>query len=235
MTIKSITAFVKRNSVIFSFFIVSLIIILSYLLTMDCPELFIGAEKWFNLMFQLSVGYIINFMFYVTQVYIPNNKRDSIVRQNISIRINQIVGNMRHSITSLAEIYLKEHTGTKFTDDELSKLLVLRFSDNTKVLDASRTTKDHFVYFTVREWLKDCILKTELEIDRLYKYYGTNISVELIKILEEILHSSYHTTMKILLSVPNDVSFNECNDNFFSTYYHLICELEKINEKEYKN
>ena len=216
---KNILIFIKRNTLISAFFIISIVIITSYYLTLDLPELFRGAEQWFNLLFQLSVGYIINFMFYITQVYVPNNKRDSIARRNVSMRLKQIIKNMRNSLSSLAEIYLDGHTGTDYTAEELSSLLQLRFSDKVKVLNANRTTRENMVYFSVREWLGECIRKTEDEIDKLYKYYPTDISVELMKVLEDILNSTYHSMMKTLLVVPNDVDFSQCNNNFFAEYY----------------
>lgn len=206
---KNILIFIKRNTLISAFFIISIVIITSYYLTLDLPELFRGAEQWFNLLFQLSVGYIINFMFYITQVYVPNNKRDSIARRNVSMRLKQIIKNMRNSLSSLAEIYLDGHTGTDYTAEELSSLLQLRFSDKVKVLNANRTTRENMVYFSVREWLGECIRKTEDEIDKLYKYYPTDISVELMKVLEDILNSTYHSMMKTLLVVPNDVDFSQ--------------------------
>ena len=219
---KNILIFIKRNTLISAFFIISIVIITSYYLTLDSPELFRGAEQWFNLLFQLSVGYIINFMFYITQVYAPNNKRDSIARRNVSMRLKQIIKNMRNSLSSLAEIYLDGHTGTDYTAEELSSLLQLRFSDKVKVLNANRTTRENMVYFSVREWLGECIRKTEDEIDKLYKYYPTDISVELMKVLEDILNSTYHSMMKTLLVVPNDVDFSQCNNNFFAEYYNCL-------------
>lgn len=156
-------------------------------------------------------------MFYITQVYVPNNKRDSIARRNVSMRLKQIIKNMRNSLSSLAEIYLDGHTGTDYTAEELSSLLQLRFSDKVKVLNANRTTRENMVYFSVREWLGECIRKTEDEIDKLYKYYPTDISVELMKVLEDILNSTYHSMMKTLLVVPNDVDFSQCNNNFLQS------------------
>lgn len=234
MLVKNIKIFIKRNKIIFAFFIISIIVIAAYYLTMDLPELFKGAERWFNLFSQLSIGYIINFIFYVTQVYIPNNKRDSMARKNVSMRIKQIVGNMRRNISSLAEIYLDGHAGEDYTKEELFALSQMKLSDKVKVVKANMTTKDNFVYFTVREWLGECIRKTEDEIDKLYKYYPTYISEELMQGLEDVLNSTYHTAMKTMLVVPGEVDFSQCED-FFVEHYELICKLEKINEAEYSS
>ena len=215
MLVKKIKIFIKRNKIIFAFFIISIIVVAAYYLTMDLPELFNGAERWFNLLSQLSIGYIINFIFYVTQVYIPNNKRDSMARKNVSIRVKQIVGNMRSSLSSLAEIYLDGHTGADYTNEELAALSQLKLSDNVKVVKANMTTKDNFVYFTVREWLGECIRKTENEIDKLYRYYPTYISEELMQGLEDVLNSTYHTAMKTILVVPGVISLKRLLNHHF--------------------
>ena len=223
--------FIRKNKLIFSFFIISIVVISSYFLTMDWPEIFKGAELWFDFLFQLSVGYIINFMFYVTQVYVPNNRKETVARKNVSVRLEQIVRYMRDNISSLSKIYLENHKS--YTEEELFNVLCkLRFSDNVKVLDAARTTRENLVYFTVREWIRECIYKTEDEIDKLYRYYSFYISEELMRILEKILHSNYHSIMRTLLVAPNDVDFSQCT-NFLFEYYMLICELENVNKKDY--
>lgn len=228
-----IKAFVEKNRWITAFFFISLFIIVSYIWTMEWPELFDGAEEIYNLFFQLAIGYIINFMFYITQVYIPNSSRDIAVRKCISTRIKQLINDMDASLAQLAAVYAKGHSGETYTDEELNALLNLRFSDKVKVLNASRTTRDNLVYFSVREWLIKCITDTEKDIDNLYKYYANDISINLMEILEAILRSTYHSIMKILLSAPNDTDFSSCNPNFFADYYHLIQKLESVNDNEY--
>ena len=159
---KKVFTFVSKNKWITLFFFISMFIIVSYILTMDLPELFDGAEEWYNLLFQFSVGYIINFMFYITQVYIPNTKRTSTVQASISKRISMLLGHMTDSLSHLAAIYVPDHKGQAYTEEELIQIMKkLNFSDKISVLDARRTTKDHLVYFTVRDWLINCISNVE--------------------------------------------------------------------------
>ena len=200
---------------------------------MEWPELFDGAEEIYNLFFQLAIGYIINFMFYITQVYIPNSNRDITVRKCIAKRIEQLINDMNASLSQLAAIYAKGHSGKTYTDEELNALLNLRFSDKVKVLKASRTTGDNFVYFSVREWLIKCITDTEKDIDNLYRYYANSISENLMEVLEAIPRSTYHSMMKTVLTIPDDVDFSSSNPNFFSEYYQLIQQLEIIKDSEY--
>ena len=79
--------FVKENKLISVIFGVSVVVILLYVLSIDIPEILPHAGDWFDILFQLSIGFVINFMFYVTQVYIPrikNNKRKRLIIRRLS-------------------------------------------------------------------------------------------------------------------------------------------------------
>lgn len=230
---KQIQTFIKRNTWITLFFAVSVVIIVSYILTMDLPELFDGAEEWYNLFFQLSIGYIINFMFYITQVYIPNNKRDKKVKECISLRLSQLVRDMDASLLQLAAVYAKGHSGNEYTKDELDLLLKLRFSDEVNVLNASKSTTSNPVHFTVREWIFKCITDVEKDIDNLLKYYAPEISVDLMDILEKIPRSVYHSAMPVLLVSPEEIDFSDPNENFFVEYYYLMQQLKEVRARDY--
>ena len=69
--ISIIKRFVKRNTVLFILFVIAVSITLSYYISYDMPEIIPGVEKWYKLSSDLSIGVIINFIFYVFQVYIP--------------------------------------------------------------------------------------------------------------------------------------------------------------------
>jgi len=229
-----IKIFIKKNKWITVFFVISLGIIISYILTMDLPELFDGAGEWYNLLFQLSVGYIINFMFYITQVYLPNSKRETKVRECLSKRIDQLIRDMDASLSHLSKIYANGHSEKVYTDEELQLILNhLNLSDHVQVINAAKSKSDNFSYFTVREWLLKCIEDTETDIDNIYKCYGSDISGDLMDALEKILKSTYHSVMKVLLLAPEEVDFSSSNANFFKSYYKMMKNLEQIKAKDY--
>lgn len=235
---KKIVAFMSKNKWITVFFFVSVLIIVSYILTMDLPEVFHGAEKWYNLFFQLSVGYIINFMFYITQVYIPNSKRSATIQASIYKRISILISHMDASLSHLATIYVDDHKGQTYTEEELKQIMLkLRFSDKVDVLNANKTTTNNNVNFTVREWIIKCISDTEKDIDSLFKYYAADISISLMEVLEAIPRSTYHCVMHTLLASPNDVNFSEVasskDGNFFFEYYGFMEKLKHIQKNDY--
>lgn len=110
-------------------------------------------------------------------------------------------------------------------------MLNLRFSDKVKVLNASRTTTNNFVYFSVREWLIKCITDTEKDIDNLYRYYANDISTDLMEILEAIPRSTYHSMMSTMLLIPDEAIFSECSTNFFTDYCSLNTKAGKYKNK----
>ena len=72
----AINRFIRRNKVLFALFLVSSSITLSYYITYDIPEIIPGIGKWYKLFSDLSIGVIINFIFYVFQVYIPRREEE---------------------------------------------------------------------------------------------------------------------------------------------------------------
>ena len=92
-------------------------------------------------------------------------------------------------------------------------LLRVNFNDKISCLNSSRTTTDNLVYFNAREWIKKCITETDEDIDKLFKYYDGDINIEISEVLENILKSSMHTSMKVFLTMPGEFSFKKCDVN----------------------
>lgn len=65
-----IKEFIKRNTIISVFGIVSILIAISYAATYNMPDYF-GIEGWYSLLTNISISYIAALIFYVLQVYKP--------------------------------------------------------------------------------------------------------------------------------------------------------------------
>ena len=72
----SIKNFTVNNLALMIFTIIALAVVVSYTLTSHLPEIYPGIGKWYKLANDLSLGILINFVFYVFQVYIPQRKRE---------------------------------------------------------------------------------------------------------------------------------------------------------------
>ena len=53
------------------FLLISVVIVISYYASYNLPELFPGAGRLFDFAYQISIGYIINFIFFLLNVFHP--------------------------------------------------------------------------------------------------------------------------------------------------------------------
>lgn len=70
--------FLKENKGLSTLAFIALITIIVYILSVYYPHKFPNTDIWLELLFQLSIGYIINFIFYILQVYLPRRKMEMI-------------------------------------------------------------------------------------------------------------------------------------------------------------
>lgn len=82
--------FIKGNTIIFICFLLA-IIIGQYIQTMDMVEWFTLADEWLQVAFQLSLGFVVSFIFYITQVYLPRRKSIARINQCICAKIQDMV------------------------------------------------------------------------------------------------------------------------------------------------
>lgn len=93
-----VLTFIERNKTLSWMFIFATIIILSYYLTYDMPEIIPGIEKWYNLLTNLCIGVVINFFFFLFQVYIPGLKDEGKSFLQIKPRLQKLGNNLQELI-----------------------------------------------------------------------------------------------------------------------------------------
>ena len=229
-----IKIFKRQNIILFWCFIVSIIICISYILTLHEKELFPGGGAWFDLLFQLAVGFMINFMFYITQVYIPRYKQNIEVNKCILARISNIVHYMNSLFEELGKFYMKGYNENSVTDEYLYGLLEkINVTDRVDVLNSNRTNLGYTnaeSYFTVKEWIISRVDFVEKEIDKIFQYYAQYITTDLMKSLESIQRSPIHQNMvRSLFQMPICPTFKGINqDIFMKPYYKQMKNLEDI-------
>lgn len=72
----SVKKFIKNNRVLSAMTFAAAIITISYTLTSDLLELIPGIVKWYKLSNDLSIGILMNFIFYLFQIYIPQQEAE---------------------------------------------------------------------------------------------------------------------------------------------------------------
>ena len=229
--------FQRKNSILFWSFWGATGICISYILTLHVTEWFSGADAWFNLLFQLAVGFIINFMFYITQVYIPRYKQNMKVNRCISYRISTIVQHMGSIFEELGKIYMNGYDKNSVTDKYLLDLLKkINASDMIQVFNPEkfRPKQDNSAaYFTVKEWIISRVRTIEMLSDKIFQYYEQYLTTELIETLESIQKSPMHRNMaRQLLYISVCEPCKEIpKDIFMKPYYEQMKKLENISSQ----
>ena len=214
-------------------------IVVLYIYSMDKAECFPHAGIWFNVLFQLSIGFIINFVFYITQVYIPQRKLTLQANNCIRARIQEIAHRMNEIFLELGKKYIGEYDENCITSEILlNALRKINFNDRISVLYPSRLNLgkiDDNSYFTVKEWILTRIEFIEHDTDALFKYYATYITPDLMKILERIPKTFMHYNLaRKTFQMPFNTTFEKCNEDIVLTpYFALMKELKAI-EKQYQ-
>ena len=111
--------FYKYNRCLFWLSVIAFIIIVIYIVTFDCSELFPRAGLFFNLVFQLSIGYEINILFYYTQIHIPMYRKRRILGACINGRLNRLLSEMEYLFRELNCKYMCNNTFEMSEDDAI--------------------------------------------------------------------------------------------------------------------
>ena len=220
--------FICENKIIVFFLVVSKLVIILHFVSLDKPEWFPHAGDAFDVLHNIAIGYVVNFFFYVTQIYIPSVKRNKIIYSCINERLTEI-GN---TMTDLFEGI----TGVKkpYDDSFFEELLAVRLNAPTKIGDASKSNSDRIVYFTLRELLWNNINTTNNKIDTFISYYKEYLQPEIMLDLDAIKNSLLHKAIKTVLVCPGDYKFKNMNEtNYYKQYYELAINLLKDNKKYY--
>lgn len=90
--------------------ILSIIVIILYFATYTWPELFPGAGRLFEILFQISIGYIINFIFFVVNIYLPQLTLENKAAQVCELPIVSLLEEIR-DIENVFSSFIKLNYG----------------------------------------------------------------------------------------------------------------------------
>ena len=178
------------------------------------------------LLYQLSIGIVINGIFFFTQVYLFRKKKRKYIDGYILKSIDRIENYISQLFNNLDVIY-KVRQGNCYTKPELLTLLQkTNFKDYVHVIRPDRAHQNN-KYYSVREYIHLCLYGVEKEIDTIFMRYGEYVEPELASVFDEIIHSQMHQSIgRSFLGIAS-ISFSSCQDDiYYYPYYGFIGELE---------
>lgn len=232
--IKEMKLFILSNKILTLAFCIATIIFVSYEVTKDLPEIIPYGDFIFNLLSQLSLSFMGCFVFYIMQVYIPDRKKKINIAKQIRQKLRRITDIMLKSIEELCKLYLDKFDIQRLTQEDFNVLgNEINFMDKLKEESPFRIKK-----YESEITYGDYILKNKYEIesliDKINIYYGNYLEENLVKLLDDITNSPYHTLFLSLKEIEErlnkklDISFQESK----KTMNALEKKLEKKNPKQ---
>ena len=179
----SINKFCKSNKMLVYGFIISLVVYISYYITIDWPEIMPYGDLLYNLLSQLALAYMGGFIFYIMQVYIPEENKKKKIKQSISYAVQGLV-------------------------EELEKLNNL--SRDTIMFSQSRLLKLYngkITYLDYFEFIRDSIDRINRKCDIVYKNI-VYLDDELIKIINKLYDSKEIEGFNLMYYNKSSVSKN---------------------------
>lgn len=208
--------FITQHKVLAIFVILSIAIVALSLFSLNNSPIRL-------LVIQIAIGYLINFIFYVTLSYLPERRKMIVASKIIVQHINRIIADMRAFPNAMIKQFPYDSSSRKeqikhATHDFDSKIILeyaglcLNYSGKT-----GKWVAEDLIYTKA--------MRVEENIDFILKYYSYAVKPELDEIFNKILHSGVHTTLKTMHEHSAD--FSNGSDEFVE-YDELADELEKV-------
>ncbi|MEO2507270.1 hypothetical protein ABHA01_05690 [Clostridium paraputrificum] len=141
-------SFIKKNKVYLILCTIAILINFSYYITNDLKEIFIGADYIFRLSSDLSLAFLGSYLFYVINIYIPNERKAKKIKFIIKHPIKQIIDEMETICNIDLEVKLNDAAN------------ILVECKNGKVIDGN--------YYDL---LRNCIEIINSKCEEILKYY----------------------------------------------------------------
>lgn len=185
---RSIRKYYKENKLLCNITIISIVIIISYEISLDWPELWKHADKHFEILSQLGLAIIASHIFGIIQIYIPNEKNRRRISPYIRKRIKKILNNMEEQFTQLTKIYLHEEINmSELNDDQILEIAnKYRASDLSDIQEAYSCRN-----INLNEMMNHYFEEIDNEIENLLMGYSTYLNDNYNNILREILNSEF--------------------------------------------
>lgn len=208
--------FITQHKVLVIFVILSIAIVVLSLFSLNNSPIRL-------LIVQIAIGYLINFIFYVTLSYLPERRKMIVASKIIVQRINRIIADMR----AFPNAMIKQFPFDSPSRKEQIKHATHNF--NSKIILEHAGLCLNYSGKTGR-WLAEDLVYTkakrvEENIDFILKYYSYAVKPELDEIFDKILHTGVHTVFKTMHEHAKE--YSNSSDEFVE-YDKLADELEKV-------
>ncbi|MDB8794618.1 hypothetical protein PN290_01545 [Romboutsia sp. 1001216sp1] len=205
----------KNKGLCLGFFI-SFIIVISYKLTEDMPEVIPYGKFIYSLSKDLSLSYMGGFIFYIMQVYLPEKKEKFNIKKGIKSKVLDIIILLDYPNKQVYYLLNNYY----IDKEEMNIDLIKDISDKIDLFSEGYSMNNDGEKIPFLEELNINNKKLSNKINSLYKSYGMYIDSELIEILDEVEEllefNLFNSITEITISRVTGGDFASKNDMYIN-------------------
>lgn len=221
--IKKIKRFCRENRLLFAGACVSLLVIVAYSAFYNQIKLLSSGIRWFEILLQIAIGYIINLMFYITQIYLPSIKKSITIALHMSKQLDKIIKDMEDLFKIMGRTFTNADHRYVINREDFKLFNEFDLSKSVPVL--SLATGENL---SMREYLTRQFGFINEKILLLLRLHSEECSPELFTTLTNISSAELYELMFWILQNKNDKHKFVMQNCIYTEYYDLLCSLKEI-------
>lgn len=191
--------------------VAAIIVALSYLLTLNLPEWWSGAGKLFEALYIISTGYIINFLFYFTQIYLPRIQQQKASQAILKKDFDDIMQQLNELLSYSASFLRFENDAVVYESG------IIYFSRNSPS-ELDFVNLDEY-FLTIGQVISS---KIEKMANRIVFQQCNEMIIEAFSRLQANTYANQLKSVPILKSSFHDIKKN------YSEYLEIVKQLQKL-------
>ena len=199
-------------------------IVTTYLATNQVPELWVGAGILFSMFYELAIGYVISFIFFILQVYLPEKDKK---RRAIAILKSELIGLAKacYEIIEVTKTQLKgenKREGIRSGDVYFKQTLPNTNDEKGWARHMKFTSRGFSQYITNIKGQIDGIINNSL-----YYYCGIEINELIASIQTDGFLGNLFAQLEVEEKSIRDVSTEQLFDNLIA-FERIISRFLKL-------
>lgn len=210
-------SFLRKYTILSLIGLAAIIICFLYYITWDCEELFHNAGVLFEMIYTISVSYIVSLIFYFFQVFLPNYKKEDAQRWFLKHQIDEILLLMNKPFKEL-------FGNTEESTYDLSNITEEAYNNLGIKYDKPIAIYRYHRQITAEEYMEECVDRIDCIIkDLLVHYVGIMNSVE-YPLLQKIYQSNYHCFVRDNILNPSGQTISSKRNTSHVGYAGIVLE-----------
>lgn len=180
-----IIEFISKNKILTIGFIISVFIFIGHEIMWNIEGVTLNCDLLDDLLNNLSIGYMGCFVFYIIQVYIPENKSKKAKSDVLKRYINDILYDMEEPLKKIFNNPSVEDIENQINKDIVGLVNIIDIDVGSKIF---RNGKE----LTLLEYMMEKASSVNNKINQIFLSMGTIIDTDLNILLHNILDSKYN-------------------------------------------